>query len=382
MNEPFLTIIIPTCDRPDTLRHSLASCLKQDLESLEIIVSDNAGGPETFNVVQSAQDKRVRYIRTDKRLGMSEHWEFALSHAKGEWVSVVGDDDGFLPNGATDFHKHFSSCNCDAVVSATANFVWPRSGGGNGILLVKKIPQNQTPTQVKKSAPCIDQLLRGKLSHKELPWLYTGGFVKRALIERIKSKNGRFFNSIIPDVYSAIAIASTIDSYISTKLTFTIEGGSHHSNVKLWSMRRKDGQIPAFYTEGDLRFHSSLGDGFVPSLSLLVYESYIQSAHLREKNPHINPREQLAQAIMLAKNSNKSDVIDYCREVAANNNIDFESLLKSIRFKLIGRRISQGIYKNTLKVLKNKQQHIEVKSDQLTNIDQAASEAHRLIYPA
>ncbi len=29
---------------------------------------------------------------------MSEHWEFALSHAKGNWVTIIGDDDGLLPN--------------------------------------------------------------------------------------------------------------------------------------------------------------------------------------------------------------------------------------------------------------------------------------------
>lgn len=42
-------------------------------------------------------DPRLRTVRTDRRLPMADHWEFAWQHAQGDFVIVNSDDDVFSP---------------------------------------------------------------------------------------------------------------------------------------------------------------------------------------------------------------------------------------------------------------------------------------------
>ena len=78
------TVVIPTRERCDTLEHSLRTCVTQDYDNLEILISDNFSQDRTREVVESFNDKRIRYINTGKRLSMTDNFEFALSHVKPE----------------------------------------------------------------------------------------------------------------------------------------------------------------------------------------------------------------------------------------------------------------------------------------------------------
>ena len=89
-------VIIPTRERADTLLHCLRTIVSQNYENLDIIVSDNFSQDNTREVVESFSDPRIKYINTGKRVSMSHNWEFALHHVQGDYVTFVGDDDGFL----------------------------------------------------------------------------------------------------------------------------------------------------------------------------------------------------------------------------------------------------------------------------------------------
>src|SRR5262249_26316343 len=95
MKVPRFSIVIPTRERPSTLEYTLASCLAQDGD-FEAVVSDNCTGPATRELVERIADVRVRYIRTPEVLAMTDSLEFAVSHARGEYVVMQGDDDGLL----------------------------------------------------------------------------------------------------------------------------------------------------------------------------------------------------------------------------------------------------------------------------------------------
>ena len=56
------SVIIPTRERSDTLQSSLKTCVGQDYDNLEIIVSDNFSTDNTREVVESFDDPRIRYI--------------------------------------------------------------------------------------------------------------------------------------------------------------------------------------------------------------------------------------------------------------------------------------------------------------------------------
>jgi glycosyltransferase involved in cell wall biosynthesis len=91
--DALVTIAIPTLDRPGMLREALESALAQGWGAVEVLVSDNASGPETARVIASLAGPKVRAFRQERRLGMVEHWNFLLSQARGEWLLLLSDDD-------------------------------------------------------------------------------------------------------------------------------------------------------------------------------------------------------------------------------------------------------------------------------------------------
>ena len=51
-------------------------------------------------VIADAQklSARITHIRSDRVLPMAENWERGLAACSGKFVTVLGDDDGFLPS--------------------------------------------------------------------------------------------------------------------------------------------------------------------------------------------------------------------------------------------------------------------------------------------
>jgi len=95
---PRVSVVIPTRNRAPLLKVALQSALRQTWQDLEILVSDNyCENEETKKVYESFQDSRLRYVRTDRLLAMPDSWEFALSHAKGQYVTFLTDDSYLLP---------------------------------------------------------------------------------------------------------------------------------------------------------------------------------------------------------------------------------------------------------------------------------------------
>lgn len=110
-----ITVIIPTCERSETLYHCIKTCLNQDYANYELLISNNASTDNTDDVISSFNDSRIRYIKTDEKLSMSEHWEFALSHVKDGYVMIIGDDDGLIPNSLNYMDKLVRQYNVEAI---------------------------------------------------------------------------------------------------------------------------------------------------------------------------------------------------------------------------------------------------------------------------
>ena len=128
------TIIIPTRERADVLVHSLHTVVAQDYEDLTIIVSDNFSQDNTKQVVDSFHDPRIKYINTGRRVSMSHNWEFALSHVKDGWVSIIGDDDGLMPGALTTVADIIRKTGCQAITSLKGDvFITGREQWNMGI---------------------------------------------------------------------------------------------------------------------------------------------------------------------------------------------------------------------------------------------------------
>lgn len=96
-NKPFFSVIIPTRNRAHLLPAAIQSVLNQTFGDFELIISDNFSSDNTKQVAAAFDDKRIKYFRSDKDLTMNDSWEFAISHAAGEYLAFLSDDDAHTP---------------------------------------------------------------------------------------------------------------------------------------------------------------------------------------------------------------------------------------------------------------------------------------------
>ena len=122
---PFVSVIIPTRERCETLRSALKTVCSQDFTDAEFIVSDNVSEDDTAAIVAGFNDPRVRYIRTPKRLSMTGNFSFALSHARGTYVTILGDDDGLIPGALSVLAQWARATGADAISWQEATYYWP-----------------------------------------------------------------------------------------------------------------------------------------------------------------------------------------------------------------------------------------------------------------
>src|SRR2546423_6112022 len=94
---PLFSIVIPTRNRGHLLKSALQSALDQRFSDYEIVVSNNCSSDNTAAVVEEVGGSTVRMVRPRQVLSMPDHWEFALDHARGQYVTYLSDDDALCP---------------------------------------------------------------------------------------------------------------------------------------------------------------------------------------------------------------------------------------------------------------------------------------------
>lgn len=326
MNQPKITIIIPTRERCDVLESSLRTATAQNYDNLEIIVSDNASQDETRDVVKRINDQRIRYVNTGKRLSMSHNWEFALSHVEDGWVTFMGDDDGLLPQAISTVADVISGTGALAIRSNFCTYDWPgMPDRDNGQLIV---PMG-TGTEIRNSALWLSKVLHGKAKYNQLPMIYNGGFIHVGLLAQIRDRLGAVFMSANPDVFTAIALAKITENYLYLHTPLSISGTSKHSNGHSsfsTSAKRDAAPYQKFLDEATIPFHPDVplrADGSYPlSLQACVYEAYLQAKPLGDSSPGIDHSQQIA-VILATAGKHRLSVEEWGARFAALHAIDY-----------------------------------------------------------
>ena len=95
---PKISVCIPTYNRADLLKQSVASVLNQAFYDYELIISDNASQDGTAEVIKSFNDSRIIYISKEKNIGLVNNWNSCLAAAKGKYITIFNDDDLMMPD--------------------------------------------------------------------------------------------------------------------------------------------------------------------------------------------------------------------------------------------------------------------------------------------
>ncbi|MDD2747175.1 MAG: glycosyltransferase family 2 protein [Acidithiobacillus ferrooxidans] len=311
MVKNFFNVVIPTRNRLATLRYSLKTVINQSYDNYMVIISDNCSNDGTRDFINGLNCEKVKYYNTGQSLSMSSNFEFAISKVNEGFVIVIGDDDGLLPHALTDINDLLNKENIFAISSKTDVYYWPGGSPNQNLLMV---PTGDGGISRKSSGESLKKVLNGDFNYTELPMLYTGGVVHSTLIERARNRDGKFYNSFTPDIYSGIAITSVVDQFLRSEVPFAISGLSKYSNGQSQlGVSKSESIAEDFFRVNDIPFYHALGDGKIKSVHLLTLEAYIQSSFLRGDKDKIDMLRQFEIVVAKAPKNLRNETINYLK---------------------------------------------------------------------
>ena len=200
---PFLSVIIPTT-RPHYLKYSLASVLGQSERDIEVIIAFNPPHPDV-KLGDIGRDPRVSVVTAPNFLPMHDNWDSGFARATGEWVTLLGDDDCYVPNAVGRMRRAM------AAVGESDMLLWtwgsytapdcptPTAGYGS-------IPSYSGAISSKSTAEVAEILYGFKSNMKRwLPSIMRGA-VRRKYVTAARQRSGYFCHPLTPDYGAAAQI--------------------------------------------------------------------------------------------------------------------------------------------------------------------------------
>lgn len=231
--DPFISVIIPTRNSAQVLKYALMTCIDQNYDNYEIIVSDNSspGNNETKKLVNELNCKKIKYFRTPEEYAMKENYEFAYEQSSGEYILLMGSDDGLLLHCLEVLSEFIKKLNRPGSITwDPVAYGWPNVGINsikNGLF----IPYPSQKNNIKFSyydESMLNAVLNFKARYSILPMFYYNSIIKRELVEEAKKTSGKIFYASA-DVSTGIMFAYLQKKYIHVNMPMTIGGSSQNS---------------------------------------------------------------------------------------------------------------------------------------------------------
>lgn len=231
-SKPLLSIVIPTKNRQKYCISAIESILEFGNKDIQIVIQDNSDNSCLKDLIPKVNDENIlKYIYIYGKLSFVENFNRAIDAADGEYICIIGDDDGINPEiiKATIWAKNN---NVDSIVgNVEANYRWNNTGAKD-TFFTKMTGSTLTVTHFTGKAKRVNiedslrQLMRNGCTNYldyDFPKLYHG-IVKKTALEKIKSLTGSYLKGLSPDIYASIALACTIDSLVVVDYPLTIPG--------------------------------------------------------------------------------------------------------------------------------------------------------------
>ena len=95
--DPYVSVILPTFNRAQTLLRAVGSVLNQTFEDFELIVIDDGSTDETPALIGSLTDRRLIYIQRSSNSGVSAARNSAIRASRGRLIAFQDSDDEWEP---------------------------------------------------------------------------------------------------------------------------------------------------------------------------------------------------------------------------------------------------------------------------------------------
>jgi glycosyltransferase involved in cell wall biosynthesis len=216
------TVIIPVKNRANYLYHTLQTCVIQEYQNFQVIVSDDGSIDNLKEVVLdlARKDPRIKYVSPNSGfgVGMRDNFEYALSLVTQGYVIALGGDDGLLPNSISKMAKILAETKQEVISWPAPTYIYPGAGIETGQLILYtkfgRLKKGHIVLQTKEflTRQAINLSYASDLYS---PMFYVKGAVSIELINKVKSRSSenRFYVCPTPDGYSGIVIAGEISTY-------------------------------------------------------------------------------------------------------------------------------------------------------------------------
>lgn len=108
-NRPLFTVATITYNSSKWVREAIESVLSASFQDFEYIIADDCSTDETWNIVQSYNDSRIRSWRNERNLGEYPNRNKVLEAAKGKYIYYIDGDDILYKNTLKELAEYLKS---------------------------------------------------------------------------------------------------------------------------------------------------------------------------------------------------------------------------------------------------------------------------------
>lgn len=225
----YLSIIVPTRNREAYAYASAMQILLATNDDVQLVLQDNSDNDTLFGkFVDSPFLSRIKYNHSSDLLSFVDNFNESISLADGEYLCIVGDDDGVNPD-IVEFIYWVKANNIVAVTpEIRLNYIWPSAGlshfkNDDGNLVISR--SGQTGEFFDTKDELLKLLKNGGQNYLQfnLVKIYHG-IVKRSAMDKVKEITGNYFGGLSPDIYSSVALSLVIEKVLKVDYPLTIPG--------------------------------------------------------------------------------------------------------------------------------------------------------------
>jgi glycosyltransferase involved in cell wall biosynthesis len=127
---PMVSVIIPTYNRPDTLKTAIESVQAQSFRDFEIVVVSDCGSNFLEAMINGMNTRQnITYVRHGMNRGLGASRNTGLGAARGKYVAYLDDDDFFYPDHLETLVDYLEKTG-EKVAYTDAHRVWQRKVDG------------------------------------------------------------------------------------------------------------------------------------------------------------------------------------------------------------------------------------------------------------
>lgn len=237
------SVVLPVRNNINTISSTLKTCLEQNFNDYEILISDNSDD-DNQNIPRllhaDFDSEKIRYIRTPRVLPITKSFEYAYLKAQGDFLLPLGADDGLLfgaLNKLDDIKYQIEKQDkVNLLTWDRLHYVWPSLNGGtqeSQFIIPSLYRKNNLEWEKRESLAMLKQVIDNPNAKYGLPLCYINSGMKRDYLYTMLKETGAMLDGHSQDLYTGIIMLGLNEYYYHLKFPITVAALSNNSSGAL-----------------------------------------------------------------------------------------------------------------------------------------------------